>query len=166
VIGQRILADATGEEAEPVPDSVPVPQVVFTDPQVAAVGLTEAAAREAGHRVVTAQVPFGGAAGSALLRDDVTGTAQIVVDLDSRALVGATFVGPEASELVHAATDRDRRRGAGARAAPRGAELSRRPRSCGCGCSRSCRGRCAPAEPRALSAPLLPRRRRSSLRRR
>ena len=104
VIGQRILAGATGEAAEPVPETVPVPRVVFTDPQVAAVGLTEAAAREAGHRVVTAQVPFGGAAGSALLRDDVTGTAQIVVDLDSRTLVGATFVGPEASELLHAAT--------------------------------------------------------------
>ena len=104
VIGQRILAAATGEAAEPVPDQVPVPQVVFTDPQVAAVGLTEAAAREAGHRVVTAQVPFGGAAGSALLRDDVTGTAQIVVDLGTRTLVGATFVGPEASELLHAAT--------------------------------------------------------------
>lgn len=104
VIGQRILAAATGEAVEPVPDQVPVPQVVFTDPQVAAVGLTEAAAREAGHRVVTAQVPFGGAAGSALLRDDVTGTAQIVVDLETRTLVGATFVGPEASELLHAAT--------------------------------------------------------------
>ena len=104
VIGQRILAAATGEAAEPVPDQVPVPQVVFTDPQVAAVGLTEAVAREAGHRVVTAQVPFGGAAGSALLRDDVTGTAQIVVDLETRTLVGATFVGPEASELLHAAT--------------------------------------------------------------
>ena len=104
VIGQRILAAATGEATEPVPDQVPVPQVVFTDPQVAAVGLTEADAREAGHRVVTAQVPFGGAAGSALLRDDVTGTAQIVVDLGTRTLVGATFVGPEASELLHAAT--------------------------------------------------------------
>lgn len=104
VIGQWILAAATGEAAEPVPDQVPVPQVVFTDPQVAAVGLTEAAAREAGHRVVTAQVPFGGAAGSALLRDDVDGTAQIVVDLETRTLVGATFVGPEASELLHAAT--------------------------------------------------------------
>ncbi|WP_263311370.1 dihydrolipoyl dehydrogenase family protein [Brachybacterium atlanticum] len=104
VIGQRILAAATGEAAEPVPDQVPVPQVVFTDPQVAAVGLTEAEARKAGHRVVTAQVPFGGAAGSALLRDDVTGTAQIVVDLETRTLVGATFVGPEASELLHAAT--------------------------------------------------------------
>ena len=54
--------------------------------------------------MVTAQVPFGGSAGSALLRDDVTGTAQLVVDRTTRTLVGATFVGPEASELIHAAT--------------------------------------------------------------
>src|SRR5699024_6110141 len=59
---------------------------------------------EAGHAVVTAQVPYGGAAGSALLRDDVTGTAQIVVDTDTKTLVGATFVGAEASEVIHSAT--------------------------------------------------------------
>src|SRR5699024_8020398 len=47
---------------------------------------------------------FGGAAGSALLRDDVTGTAQFVVDRSARTLLGATFVGPEASEMLHAAT--------------------------------------------------------------
>ncbi|MGO1226748.1 dihydrolipoyl dehydrogenase family protein [Brachybacterium sp. AOP42-C2-15] len=104
VIGQAIRAGATGEALEPVPESVPVPQVVFTDPQVTSVGLTEAAAREAGHDVVTSQVPFSGAAGSALLRDDVTGTAQLVVDRRTRTLVGATFVGPDASELIHAAT--------------------------------------------------------------
>lgn len=81
-----------------------MPQVVFTDPQVAAVGLTEAQATAAGLEVVTARVPFGGAAGAALLRDDVTGTAQLVVDREARTLVGATFVGPEAAELLHAAT--------------------------------------------------------------
>ncbi len=104
VIGQAIRAGASGEVLEPVPEEVPVPQVVFTDPQVTAVGLTESAAQEAGHDVVTAQVPFGGAAGSSLLRDDVTGTAQIVVDRGSGLLLGATFVGPDASELLHAAT--------------------------------------------------------------
>jgi len=104
VIGQAILAGATDETLEPVPESVPVPQVVFTEPQITSVGLTEAAAREAGHDVVTARVPFGSAAGSALLRDDVTGTAQLVVDKASGTLVGATFVGPDASELLHAAT--------------------------------------------------------------
>ncbi|MDN5901247.1 MAG: NAD(P)/FAD-dependent oxidoreductase, partial [Brachybacterium sp.] len=104
VIGQAIRAGATGEALEPVPEQVPVPQVVFTDPQVTSVGLTESAAREAGHEVVTARVPFGGAAGSSLLRDDVTGTAQLVVDRSAKTLVGATFVGPDASELIHAAT--------------------------------------------------------------
>ena len=104
VIGQAIRAGATGEALEPVPETVPVPQVVFTDPQVTSTGLTAAQAREAGHDVVTAQVPFGGAAGSALLRDDVSGTAQLVVDRSTATLVGATFVGPEASELIHAAT--------------------------------------------------------------
>ncbi|MGP9681595.1 dihydrolipoyl dehydrogenase family protein [Brachybacterium sp. AOP3-A1-3] len=104
VIGQAIRAGSTGGHLEPVPEVVPVPQVVFTDPQVTSAGLTEEAAREAGHDVVTAQVPFGGSAGSALLRDDVTGTAQLVVDRTTRTLVGATFVGPEASELIHAAT--------------------------------------------------------------
>ena len=104
VIGQAIRAGSTGGHLEPVPEVVPVPQVVFSDPQVTSAGLTEEAAREAGHDVVTAQVPFGGSAGSALLRDDVTGTAQLVVDRTTRTLVGATFVGPEASELIHAAT--------------------------------------------------------------
>ena len=104
VIGQAIRAGATGKALEPVPEHVPVPQVVFTDPQVTSVGLTEKAAREAGHEVVTAQVPFGGAAGSSLLRDDVTGTAQLVVDRTARTLLGATFVGPDASEMIHAAT--------------------------------------------------------------
>ncbi|WP_341856634.1 FAD-dependent oxidoreductase [Brachybacterium sp. GPGPB12] len=152
VIGQRILAAATGEAAEPVPDQVPVPQVVFTDPQVAAVGLTEAEAREAGHRVVTAQVPFSGAAGSAPLRDDVTGTAQIVVDLETRTLVGATFVGPEASESLHAATI------AIVGAVPvhvraMRCRATRPPRSCGCDCSRRAPRARGPAEPSPLPSP-------------
>ena len=104
VAGQAIRAGATGEPLEPVPGQVPVPQVVFTDPQVTSVGLTEAAAREAGHEVVTARVPFAGTGGSALLRDDVTGTAQLVVDARTGTVLGAAFVGPEASELLHAAT--------------------------------------------------------------
>ncbi|GAB4095094.1 FAD-dependent oxidoreductase [Brachybacterium horti] len=109
VLGAAIRAEALrgsgqADETEPVPEEVPVPQVIFTGPQVARVGLTERTAREAGHEVVTAQVPFTGAAGTALLRDDAAGTAQIVVDAASRTLLGATLVGPEAGELIHAAT--------------------------------------------------------------
>src|SRR5699024_10669843 len=104
VIGERIRAAALGQEPQPTVDTAVSPQVVFTDPQVAAVGMTESQAREAGHRVEVSQLPFGNAAGTALLRDDVTGTAQIVVDVDTHRLLGVTFVGPEAGEQIHAGT--------------------------------------------------------------
>ena len=104
VLGTHIADAAIGRPGEPTPEDVPVPQAVFTDPQVASVGLTEQAARAAGHDVVPSRAPFDGAAGGALLRDDVRGQASLVVDRASGLLLGATFVGPEAGELVHAAT--------------------------------------------------------------
>ncbi|GAA5114421.1 hypothetical protein GCM10023339_20070 [Alloalcanivorax gelatiniphagus] len=104
VVGARIAAAAAGEVAWEPGREAPVPQVVFSDPEVASVGLTEAEARDAGSSVVTSRVPTSAAAGTGLLRDHVVGEAQLVVDADSRVLLGATFVGPEAGELVHAAT--------------------------------------------------------------
>ncbi|WP_245798855.1 hypothetical protein [Collinsella vaginalis] len=104
VIGERIADIAAGREPEAAPQNVLVPQVIFTDPQVGAVGLNEEQAREAGIDVVTTEVPYTAAAGAALLRDGVRGRAKLVVDRTSRAIVGATFVGPEAGELIHAAT--------------------------------------------------------------
>ena len=88
----------------PAPSVVPVPQAIFTDPQVSAVGLTAAQADAAGHRVATAHVDWSAAAGAGLLQDDALGGAQLVVDADSGVPRGATFVGPEAAELIHAAT--------------------------------------------------------------
>jgi dihydrolipoamide dehydrogenase len=85
-------------------DDGAVPQVVFTRPEVAAVGLTEAAARAAGRSVRAVQVPLSSAAGTTVLGDDVDGTAAIVVDTDREVIVGATFVGPGVAELLHAAT--------------------------------------------------------------
>jgi pyruvate/2-oxoglutarate dehydrogenase complex dihydrolipoamide dehydrogenase (E3) component len=104
VIGARIAAAASGEVAWEPDREAPVPQVVFSDPEVASVGMTEADAREAGHDVVVSRVPTSSAAGTGLLRDHVTGESQIVVDATTRLLLGATFVGVEAGELVHAAT--------------------------------------------------------------
>lgn len=102
----RVLGEqfAAGDPAPRLPIAAPVPQVVYTDPQVAWVGPTEAAARAAGVDVVTAHVPWGAAAGASLLRDDATGGATLVVDRATGRLVGATFVGPDAGELLHAAT--------------------------------------------------------------
>lgn len=104
VLGDRVRAEATGQIPEPEPSVVPVPQVVFTEPQVAAVGMTAAQAEEAGHRVATAEVGYGSTAGTALIRDDADGTAILVVDADTGIPLGATLVGPEAAELIHPAT--------------------------------------------------------------
>jgi hypothetical protein len=57
-----------------------VPRVVFTDPQVAAVGLTERAAREAGHDVLAVSYDIGHTAGGALYGKGTSGTAQLVID--------------------------------------------------------------------------------------
>lgn len=105
VLGAHLRARALGEAEEPAPPAVAaVPQVVFTAPQVASIGLTAQQARDAGHDVVVSQVPYGGAAGTSLLRDHVTGTAILVVDRESRLVLGATFAGPDAAEQLHAAT--------------------------------------------------------------
>jgi dihydrolipoamide dehydrogenase len=83
---------------------VGAPQVVFTDPQIGCVGHTEASARAAGMTVRVVEYDLARLAGAYVLGDGYTGRAQIVVDEDRRVLVGATFVGPEVGELLHAAT--------------------------------------------------------------
>jgi pyruvate/2-oxoglutarate dehydrogenase complex dihydrolipoamide dehydrogenase (E3) component len=80
------------------------PRVTFTDPQVCAVGLTEAAAREAGHDVRCAEVPTGSVAGAYTMAVDFPGTSKLVVDAGRRVLLGATFTGPGVQELLHSAT--------------------------------------------------------------
>jgi pyruvate/2-oxoglutarate dehydrogenase complex dihydrolipoamide dehydrogenase (E3) component len=81
------------------------PRVIFTDPHVAAVGYTLAAAQEAGLNVRTADVPTQGNAGASFYgRDSTAGTVRLVVDEDRRVVVGATFTGPEVAEFLQAAT--------------------------------------------------------------
>ena len=81
-----------------------VPAVVFTDPQVASVGLTESTARERGIDVEPVEYDLARVAGAALLRDDYRGHAKLVVDRSTDTLVGATFVGTDVAELLHSAT--------------------------------------------------------------
>ncbi|MFG3050066.1 dihydrolipoyl dehydrogenase family protein [Kitasatospora sp. NPDC048239] len=85
-------------------DSAGAPQVVFTEPEVAAVGLTLAAAERAGVRVKTVDHDLGAVAGASLYGDDYRGRARVVFDLDRQVLIGATFVGPGVAELLHSAT--------------------------------------------------------------
>ena len=79
-------------------------RVVFTDPEMAAVGLTEQQARERYDDVVTLTYDVGKVAGGALQGEGFGGPAQLVVDRGRRVVVGATFVGPGVGELLHAAT--------------------------------------------------------------
>ncbi len=101
----RLVGDIiAGRDHEAWADHRAVPRVAFTDPQVAAVGMTEQQARDAGLDVRTVRHDVGAVAGGALLGTGVSGTAQLVIDQQRRIVVGATFVGPGAGELLHAAT--------------------------------------------------------------
>jgi pyruvate/2-oxoglutarate dehydrogenase complex dihydrolipoamide dehydrogenase (E3) component len=101
----RIAADVIlGKQAAAVADHGIVPRVTFTDPQVCAVGLTEAQARDAGIDVRAVKYATGAVAGASVLGDEFAGSSQLVIDEDRRVVVGATFVGPGVQELLHSAT--------------------------------------------------------------
>jgi dihydrolipoamide dehydrogenase len=106
VCGDAIAARARGDEPT-VRDLASrnwVPQVVFTVPEVAAVGLTAEQATATGRRVRVVEYEIGDVAGAGLFADDYRGHAQLVVDEDSRTVVGVTLAGPGVGEMIHAAT--------------------------------------------------------------
>ncbi|WP_433718068.1 dihydrolipoyl dehydrogenase family protein [Actinoplanes sp. CA-051413] len=110
--GDVIAARAAGAPVSDAPwgthvataDHRAVPQVVFTDPQVASVGLTAAAAREAGHQVRVVDYEIGRVAGASLHADGYAGTARMVVDEQREVVLGVTFAGPDVAELLQSAT--------------------------------------------------------------
>jgi dihydrolipoamide dehydrogenase len=81
-----------------------VPRVTFTDPQVCAVGSTEAQARAAGLQVTVVRTPTGEVPGAYTQGAGIRGTSQLVIDDVRRIIVGATFTGPGLAELLHSAT--------------------------------------------------------------
>jgi pyruvate/2-oxoglutarate dehydrogenase complex dihydrolipoamide dehydrogenase (E3) component len=95
ILGRQVAATA---------DHGVVPRVTFTDPQIAAVGLTEAQAREQGTAVRTVEAQIGSVAGAYTLGNGIKGTAKLVVDEGRRVIIGATFTGPGVAELLHSAT--------------------------------------------------------------
>ncbi|OLT45148.1 pyridine nucleotide-disulfide oxidoreductase [Saccharomonospora sp. CUA-673] len=107
IVGDVVVARATDENVDPAPwsrhattaDRHAVPQVVFTDPEVAAVGRREA--EWPGQRAVELDIAV---AGSALHAEGYTGRMRAVVDTRREVLVGVTFVGQDVAELLHAAT--------------------------------------------------------------
>ncbi|WP_055549422.1 NAD(P)/FAD-dependent oxidoreductase [Streptomyces sp. NBRC 110028] len=114
----RIAGAAIGARAQGVPlletdrwgahaataDHGAVPQVVFTDPEVGAVGLTAEQAEAEGRSIRVVDYDIGQVSGAALYADGYRGRARMIVDLDRGHLVGVTFVGPGVGELLHSAT--------------------------------------------------------------
>ena len=114
----RMASNAIGARAHGIPldtapwgahvataDSYAVPQVFFTDPEAASVGLTAMQAERLGHRIKTVDVNIGETVpGANFYADGYSGRARIVVDVERGFLLGASFVGPGVAELLHSAT--------------------------------------------------------------
>ena len=73
---------------------------IFSEPQLAVVGLTEREAQEQGIAVRVARYPFNDH-GKSIVRGDVEGFVKLIVEARSREILGGAVVGPEASELIH-----------------------------------------------------------------
>lgn len=110
--GEAIVARANGQPVDDVAwsryaataDHDAVPQVVFSEPEVASVGLSERQARARGIEIKVAEYEIGNVAGAAVYADNYKGHAKIVVDVAREVIVGVTMVGPVVGEMLHAAT--------------------------------------------------------------
>jgi dihydrolipoamide dehydrogenase len=101
----RVAADVIlGRDARVLHDDSTAPRAIFTDPGVAAVGLTLAAARERGIDARAYDVDSSGTPGASFHGRNAVGTSRLVVDVARGVLVGATFTGSEVVEWLHAAT--------------------------------------------------------------
>jgi pyruvate/2-oxoglutarate dehydrogenase complex dihydrolipoamide dehydrogenase (E3) component len=112
IAGDAIAARAKGVRVSGDPwsactataDHQSVPQVTFTDPEVASVGLTAAQAEKAGYRTRVVDYAISNVAGASINADGYVGQARMVVDEDRHVLLGVTFVGADVGELLHSAT--------------------------------------------------------------
>jgi dihydrolipoyl dehydrogenase len=96
--GVVAVEHAAGEQTDPVNQNL-VAGATFCHPQVASVGLTEAAAREAGHDVKIGKQKLGGVGGAAVY-DDKLGLVKLVVDSKYGEVLGAHIVGNRACDMI------------------------------------------------------------------
>ena len=94
-----VAAAAIAGDAGAAFDPVAVPAVIFTDPEIASVGLTEEQARQAGFEPAVGKFPFA-ASGRALTRNESDGFVKVVADRKSDVVLGVHMVGPDVSELI------------------------------------------------------------------
>jgi dihydrolipoamide dehydrogenase len=96
--GVVAVEHAAGAETHPVDQNL-VAGATFCHPQVASVGLTEAAAKEAGHDVKVGKLKLGGV-GAATVYDDKDGLVKLVVDSKYGEILGAHIVGNRACDMI------------------------------------------------------------------
>jgi dihydrolipoamide dehydrogenase len=109
VAGQPMLAHKASKEADVVAeviagknaemDSHIIPAVIFSDPEVATVGMSQAEAEKAGHKVRVGKYSFGGL-GRAMTQAETDGFVKVVADAETEQVLGVHIVGPGASDLI------------------------------------------------------------------
>ncbi|MCA9656840.1 MAG: dihydrolipoyl dehydrogenase [Myxococcales bacterium] len=109
VVGQPMLAHKASHEGEVVAEVISgkktvddarcIPNIVFTEPEVAAVGMTAEEAAEAGHEVSIGKMPFA-VSGRAMAIDETNGFVKVITDAKDARVLGIHIVGPEASDLI------------------------------------------------------------------
>jgi dihydrolipoamide dehydrogenase len=109
VVGEPMLAHKASHEGRVAAEAIAgekvafeplaIPAVVFTDPELAWCGLTEAQARREGRSIAVARFPWG-ASGRALTLDRVDGATKLVLDPETERILGVGLVGPGAGELI------------------------------------------------------------------
>ncbi len=101
----RVAVDCIlGEEAVAWADREHAPRVVFTEPNIAAVGLTERVARERGLDLSVIDLDTSGTAGASFYGRGTNGTTRFIIDTTREVLVGVTFVGADVHDFVQTAT--------------------------------------------------------------
>jgi dihydrolipoamide dehydrogenase len=109
VVGQPMLAHKASHEGEVVAeviagrkainDARQIPNVVFTEPEIASTGMTAEEAEKAGHKVNVGKFPFA-ASGRAMAIGETAGFVKVITDAANNRVLGIHIVGPEASDLI------------------------------------------------------------------
>jgi len=109
VSGPPMLAHKATKEGEVVAEVIAghkaamdwatIPGAIFTDPEIATAGLTEAEAKAKGHEISIGKFPFA-ALGKAMALNETDGFVKIVADKKTKQILGVHIVGPEASTMI------------------------------------------------------------------
>lgn len=109
IVGNPMLAHKATHEGEVVAeviaghnvqyDAKVIPAVCFTDPEIAVAGLSEPEARAAGHNIRVGKVPWA-AIGKAIANNETDGFIKVIIDADTKLILGVTIIGYHASDLI------------------------------------------------------------------